>query len=1143
MGQTTPAAGAGEPTLNEAGGTTAFELLRLSTSRLSNPLRYGSVKKGSERVELEGRTLTRERDYTIDYAAGTVYLKVPFRDGQSLRVSYRYDEKTGKAGEFGIGGAASTTGFNGWKFDLTGGTSAYVGLGFTERMADGSVLSSNVFGLTNNFSLGPGAKVKGLMMVGTRERSDSQNLMGGPDAKADVEEGNGRALIQSLDAKLMGGSVSAYYQDIDSRFGAFGAIRSAGYSQQQVDQLSKERGLKRSSLSFNKVGSKSFNASSGMHTVGDAQGSITRRSYGVEASGLSINAWSQKVDAGFRRFQDTGAQDWQQLQKERGLERSGLAGAYQGSGFKASYDSLKLMDDRGSGLYRRSFGFEATWAKFGFSDQRVDESFSRFGDLRGNEWNGGQLAQERGLSRQNLTLQIPKLAGGAFTGESTVVRSDDGTLESLNLDFTNKRLSIGHTSIGVDKEFNRLQSIGGPDIQKNMAAMVSMANPGAAPQGNDGGGFMQSAGLERTAWRLGYDIGRGAKAALQTLRIQGEKDDLNVTAASLAAKNFSIRWREQTTGDGFNEINRLMASEQAALGSQKGFSKTDLDVDLKLGGQRQLSLDQMMADDATGAASRLRWSLKDKGFQLDHISRSVDGGFVGLASLADPERDLMRTLAGFDMTETALKWQIRSGLSVEGHNYGASNSLTDADRDFQRFLVRWSPAKGSNIELFHFGQSQSRGLDQQLEQVLNRVTLNQNLGKAGNLTLVNETNKLDGSAAPAPSSQTNTLIYDVKLDKKTGLRTEQSKTTFENGEQQTTSSNTISTELNKRAGVSVTDTRINRDGDKPDETRRNYGFWYDFGKGIRLKYGYVRDMKDENNATLNSQTELTGGTIQDVKFDSVTYQRNTWDDKRDQHVGRVNIANAKPLDWGWLKEVRFHYSADTARDYGAWQRENRSFGFGASRGLWAFSFDYQSQINNGGDRAVDRTFTLTNDRTGKSNFVASMRYGIRTMPNDDGVMIRDYSITWKPVKSVSLQHAVVTNPLRQQNNVLLGTLAQPLRTNTWSLSYDRDPRFKAGLFWRENIDEQRRTMTREAGVDLRLFANNPSPLRFTYSLAQTEQNGDRRTAHKFGFNYNQRPGPNQTFNLLLENLNWEHGRPANMNLQNWNLRLDYSLRF
>jgi hypothetical protein len=86
-------------------------------------------------------------------------------------------------------------------------------------------------------------------------------------------------------------------------------------------------------------------------------------------------------------------------------------------------------------------------------------------------------------------------------------------------------------------------------------------------------------------------------------------------------------------------------------------------------------------------------------------------------------------------------------------------------------------------------------------------------------------------------------------------------------------------------------------------------------------------------------------------------------------------------------------------------------------------------------------------------------------------------------------------------------------------------------------------LIRGLGFDLLLNANNPSPIKFEYRVNQEERDEVRRTRHWFQLSYDQRPGPNQTLGFSLSNLNWEHMRPDGSLARQWNLRLDYSVRF
>jgi hypothetical protein len=1125
----------------EAGGRLYSETIRLSSRRFSQALRFGSVKKGSETVDLGGRTLRRGQDYEVDYPSGTVFIKVPIQDGQMLRVSYRYDEETGATGTYGLAGAPTSGGVNGFQFNLSPQASAFVSLGLTERMEDGTVVNSNVYGLSNSFAFGPGT-LKGVMMLGQREKTDSMDHMTGRSTGSDIEAGQGAAVIQNLSSKFMGGTVTAYYQDIDSRFAGFQALGASGFTSEQVNQLSREKGLKRSAFAFDGVSLGDLKFSNGLQTVGDDKGSITRRSAGAAFGGLQIRHWSQTVDTGFSRFQDTGAQDWQQLAKERGLTREGTEGQLKvGSGFQLGFNSLKV-DSEGGGIARSGFTGQASFFKFDFSEQRVDPGFARFGDLRGDELNGGQLAQERGLLRRSMGVEATPSKDTKITARTSVVRDPKDDFAAMDLAASLGRWELSHSVRNVGEGFGRLGSLGGQDIGSHMAAMLNMTKAGLAPQGHDAGGFFASQGLERSNWRSSYQLGGGAKISFDQLAIKGKEDSLRATQAGIESKNVSIKVRSQSTGAQFKESSRLMVSEKAHLGDAPGFKKDDLEAKINLGGAKTLQVGQMKASDLVGDVSRTNISFQDKGFSFSSIKRDVDAGMPSLGSLADPERDLLRSLAGYSTEQSILRWNSVKGLQIEADRWRWGQIDGSMNRDLDRAFLKWNPDAKTNLEVLltehRFGEVGNRQVNQRNEV----FTLARAIDGLGRVTFSQNKQQFDGAEDKNPDSTTTGVVLETKLAKNMGLRTEQVETRFENGERETKTSNTLSTELSKRAGVSVTETQVRRDGEKDDEVLRNYGVWYDFGRGIKLNYGYVRGLQGDNGS-LNTNFEVTPGEVQGVKVDSAKYQQIRQDDKRDQHVGRVSLSSSKPFRVGWLNDVKFQYNSDTYRDQWAWQRENKNFGVSGTLGASALGFDYNSQVAPGGDRAIDRFFSFVVDRTGKSKFQASFRYGVRTLPNDQEVMIRDYTLSYKPTDKIALTHAMVTNPLANQNGVLLGTIAQPLRTNSWALNYDQSRDLKAGLFWKENQDENRLLRTREGGINLLLNASSPSPLRFTYGVQQTDQGQGRMTAHKFGFLFNQRPGPNQTWSILLENLNWQHGRPSGSNLQNWNMRMDYSWRF
>jgi hypothetical protein len=117
------------------------------------------------------------------------------------------------------------------------------------------------------------------------------------------------------------------------------------------------------------------------------------------------------------------------------------------------------------------------------------------------------------------------------------------------------------------------------------------------------------------------------------------------------------------------------------------------------------------------------------------------------------------------------------------------------------------------------------------------------------------------------------------------------------------------------------------------------------------------------------------------------------------------------------------------------------------------------------------------------------------------------------------------------------------RSRKWRLDFDQKGSTQAGLSFEEVANDQAKTMSRIGGINLKLFAKNPSPLMLFYGVEQNDRDNKRRTMHRYSLRYDQRPGPNQLLSLFLGNVSWQHSRDSRDRLQNWSMRLEYQLRF
>lgn len=1120
------------------GGQMSVDLVPIDPNSFSISLRHGNLLSGSESVVLGARTLKKGSEYAIDYAAGTIYLMVKGRPGDSVRVQYRYDpNRSAQAG------SGATGGFGGFNFNVLPGATMMLGLGMTERLADGTVLQTNSYALKNAFKLN-GGSANGIFIIGDRKKVQAQSLYETPGKQGAVDEGRSQALLQNWSGNFMGGKFSLDYQDISKNFTAFQSFTDAGYDKAAVDQFQKEKGLKRNGYSFSGLGGAKLNFSNSYRAVKDNGASIEWRNYGIDTGPLKLSWSSQRVDKDFSRFNDIAEADRAQLAKEKGMTREEFQGSLALKGASSAFSSLKVEDIEGKGLYRRNFNFAGSLFKLGYADQNVETGFTRFGSLR--EADRDQLAREAGMRRQNFSLDLTPLKGQTtpWSLSQNVIRTDAGDMKNIGLTFGAKHWSFEHSMIDADPGFANLGSLPEPEIQgdiKKIAKMYEAGDPQVRP--DEKNFLLKTAGLERTGDRIGIDLGKGYSLLADQVLVRGAKDSGSIQRFGLTGKNFNLNYRFQNFGPEFDEYGKLLEFERQRVGAIVGLQRADFSFATNLSKDRTLTFSTMHAGAANGDVSRQAFSYKDKSLEFAYARRSVDKDFTNVNQLVDPEKDLFGSMLGFDRSDVAVKWSPMRGLSIQTLYYSASSPELNQSKLFANSNVLWNLDKSTTFTYTQLLEHSDDPTQPLLHNQLDLLDVKRDFGKLGKLEYSQEHRVFDGVQAQQPDLKKETLAYEAKLNDKTSVRTEQSRTEYEDGTRETSSANTLSTELSKRTGVSVTDTRVNRDGDKPDENKRNYGFWFDFGKGLMFKYGYARNLNSTAHGDFKSGVELSPGQIGDLKVDSAAYQATRVDDTRDQQVGNIQFGTAKPLQLGFMKDFAFRFSADTAHDNSVWGKENRNFWFSGKVGSNSYKYEYLGQMDPSGYRAIDRTFSFATDQSDNRMFRASVMYKLRTMPNDTQVMIRNYNFSFKPTKGLEISHSLQTNLDTPQGGVLLGSVAQPMRSNKWRLDYTGSQSTKIGMSWEELINDQAHTLSRLGGINLTFFANNPSPLSLYYGVEQGDLNGVRKTAHRYWLKFDQRPGPNQLLSIFAGNLSWQHSRPDDQKLQNWSIKLEYQLKF
>ncbi|MBV6457537.1 MAG: hypothetical protein HONBIEJF_00650 [Fimbriimonadaceae bacterium] len=1125
-----------------------MDLIRLDPSALSIPLRFGGIVEGSEMLEIDGRTLKRNADYAIDYEAGVIFLRRTPKQGSSLRAAYRYDasKKQSDANRSSLTGFA---GPGGMKLNIAQGTSFIMGMGMAERTADGTVLSSNLYGLNNNMKMFNGAgKLKGLFVVSERNKVQSESLWEEEKAKdQSVEDGDSQALVQGLETNFLGGKILSNVQDIREKFNGWAAFSDAGYDGKSIDELKRERGLKRYDYALQDVGVKNFKLRQGFREVSDGNGAIQWRNYGATIGPLSFDWQAQKVDPTFTRFNDLREADRQWLGKEAGMDRQQLVASLNLGSTKGAFSSQKIESQDGSGISRRSASLERPGFRASYSDQAVEREFNRFGNLR--DADAGQLGKESGLNRQSFSIEASPLKNQKpLSYAESMVRSETGDFKSIDggIGLFGIRLDLGVRR--ADPGFANLGSLSDAEINGHVASMTRFydVNPFQV-RPDERNFFLQGAGIERLFQRVEWNPAKAYAFSYDTLQVKENDDSIGVRTYRVQTPFLRANYREQDTGLAVDEWGKLLEYERQRLGTIAGLDKRNTDVAIDLPKGQGLNFSSMTAKAPVGDATRITGNIKTKPLEFSYQRRAVDPEFENANQLADPEKDRLHQLRGWDEVDWAARLLVLPGLRIDAHWQDAQNMGNDQQRVLRNTTVTYQPDKKSEILLHRYRQRNDDPNRLEADYQVDRLAVCRQFDRWGTFRYVEEKKRFQGeSLTNQPNAETKGWSYETQLLRGTAFKTEKAETKFENGDKETITAHTLSAEITKNAGVSVTDLQIQREGEgRMDETKRNYGFWLDLAKGVRLSYGYVRNMTEGKPGEMQQTTTITPGTVGSVKIDAASYQHNQWDERRYQSNGALRVGTAKPISIGDVKDFQFSFGTDSQRDNWNWTKENRDFNGGFKIYGIGLGFAWRSQFHiPSGLRAIDRVWTLSTDQSPNSKLAASIYYKERSMPIGDDATVRNFNIIARPIRGLEIQHQLSTNPEEVRNDVILGSITKADRSSKWQVNFTGQKNIRFGLSWEELKNDMTNAMTRFGAINVTLFADSPSPLHLFYGLEHIDTTGNvQQTQHRYGIRFDQRPGPKQLFSFYASNLNYQYSRPDDKKIQNWTVRLEYQLKF
>jgi hypothetical protein len=1099
------------------------ESIIISGTSFSIPLRYGALETETTQIYLNGTRLSAGKDYTLDTNAGIVYLKVPHRKGDMLRVDYRYDSSPEAQNK-------KASSLPTMRMELGGtGANLYAGLGVAERSGDGNVTMSNVFGVAGNLKFGKSASLRGGVFYSERERPQSQGYFSRErlGMQGDGSE-KSHAILQDLGFNAMGGTISASFQDVSAAFTGSDALNNAGFN---GDQLVKERGLKRTSLQMNglKFGSTKF--SNGYRSVRDGGAMIEWRNLVVDSDAFGFGFSSQKVDRNFRRFQDLAENDRGQLQREAGMSRMNQFARLGNDKRGVKFNRMNIDDGSGKQIKRSlvklgygSFSFEG-------GTQEVENGFSRLGSLLPEEQ---QLyARESGLRRDWFSV-----AGAGWNVSDSRINNANSGMQATMAGIKTGAWSVDYFRLNVDNDFRQLPMLQPGELESWMKATGNSIEPGLALRPQDRQRFMTSTGIDRRSLRVSHKA-KGFGLTYGRLDLGGRKDSTSINEFGLSAGSYQLDYRSQRVGKEFGEWYSLLPIEQERLGPILGIDRQDL----KLTG-KNFNLQNMTAKTAGGTASRTNINVKLKNLDLSLNQRRVDKGFTNVGQIVDPERDLLATMVGLQGLDFKGSFTPNNKLRINAQvsNYsGADSALA---RQYRNIDIYWKPDGRTELSVLSLRNKNDLSSSLLFFGGFDQLAFIRDLGKGSSMKFLRENHDFGGSNASNPSSTRTMAGIKTPLGKSANITTERSETLYSDGTKETIFANTIDAHLTKEFGFNLSETISDRPGQSSDTTQRNYGLYYKFSNGMMLSYGYVRNMNGQDTGTSNTSIGLSSGNIGNINVGAAQQVRNSFDqDLGQQHGVNLALSSAKPFRLGGISNFRWTFSLNAMKDRQRWPLENRLIGFSGNLGESAFSYEYKSQMSPTGIRGIDRTFQFQTSQDPNRKLVASMLYKVRTLPWNQQIMIRNFNLAWKMDRNWTLSHQMITNPEQMNGGVLLGSVPLPTARTAWKLDFGGNPDTTFGASWFEERNLQSRQIVRVAGANLSLFNRSGSPVKLFFGLDENSNPNARNRQIRYGLEFNQRPGPNQSLSFAIGNTAFNYAVPDGFRRDNLNLRIDWSIRF
>jgi len=590
----------------------AFETLRGNGTCAGYILSHGSIIPGSDSITVGGSKKVRNRDYTIDYASGTLMFTEPVAQSQSVTASYRYEAN--EKGERPLVGIPGLPVLDTQNFSMN--------LTYAYRFgneADGSASPDfATYGLNTTTKLGANSSLKSMFyMSSPQEKTQTidhltpkNTTQPAPKQKPKSDE----LIVQEGEFNMGSLRLKMGYQNVGENFAGISAMRDTKAAPDTVlAQLDKEKGLKRFDVGAEIDLGRGISLTASSKQIKDKNDDIISNTVGFASNNIKLNVSTSKAGENFNRFKDIKEANRDQLAKEAGMKRTsmGLEFASPGAGKDSPWNKLGFnkITDAGGEISAQSAVLNFGKVGLSYFHRNVDAGFSRLGSLSKDDATQMALEIRQQFDPNATANQVTDEDRRQIMNEAGMDRTRMGlSFDAGSVKTSLQMLEIGNQSGGIERKSisisgeNYSLSLMDQTIDESFDKMGMLAPTERAQFGNERGmRRTNAAGTFKTGMgslALGFSkVTDSSGASVLKQRLGFSNNKINFTA------NF------QNVDESFERAGDLADSDRRQLQQERGFKKTDLSANIKF--SDKLGLESFYSTSKHSSTSAAREQLRN----------------------------------------------------------------------------------------------------------------------------------------------------------------------------------------------------------------------------------------------------------------------------------------------------------------------------------------------------------------------------------------------------------------------------------------------------------------------------------------------------------------------------------------------------